>query len=119
MTSAPVASPLLVDPPLRLIVRMAGPSARAFLVQAGVSMAETGFIARLGLVPLAAMALMLPALMLMQMLANGALGGAVSSSVARALGRGDSAAANAFIWHALAIAGLASLVFGVLYAGFG
>ena len=119
MTSAPAASALLVDPPLRLIARMAGPSALAFLVQAGVSMAETGFIARLGLVPLAAMALMLPALMLMQMLANGALGGAVSSSVARALGRGDGAAANAFIWHALAIAGLASLVFGVLYAGFG
>ena len=119
MTSSPAASPLLTDPPMRLLVRMAGPSALAFLVQAGVSMAEAGFIARLGLVPLAAIALMLPALMLMQMLANGALGGAVSSSVARALGRGDGAAANAFIWHALVIAGLASLVFGGLFASFG
>ena len=79
MTSSPAASPLLTDPPMGLLVRMAGPSALAFLVQAGVSMAETGFIARLGLVALAAIALMLPALMLMQMLANGALGGAVSS----------------------------------------
>lgn len=119
MTSAPAASPLLTDPPFRLLVRMAGPSALAFLIQAAVSMAETGFIARLGLVPLAAIALMLPALMLMQMLANGALGGAVSSSVARALGRGDGAAANAFIWHALAIAALAAFVFAGLYGAFG
>lgn len=119
MTSAPAASPLLTDPPLPLLVRMAGPSALAFLVQAAVSMAETGFIARLGLSSLAAIALMLPALMLMQMLANGALGGAVSSSVARALGRGDGAAANAFIWHALAIAMMAALAFAALYAGFG
>ena len=77
MTSPSTTSPLLTEPPLRLLVRMASPSAAAFLVQAAVSMAETGFIARLGLVPLAAMALMLPALMLMQMLANGAIGGAV------------------------------------------
>jgi putative MATE family efflux protein len=119
MTSSPTASPLLTDPPFPLLVRMAGPSAMAFLVQAAVSMAETGFIARLGLVPLAAIALMLPALMLMQMLANGALGGAVSSSVARALGRGDREAADAFIWHALAIAVLAALAFAGLYAAFG
>lgn len=119
MTASPPPSPLLTDPPLGLLVRMAGPSALAFLVQAAVSMAETVFIARLGLVPLAAIALMLPALMLMQMLANGAIGGAVSSSVARALGRGDGAAANAFIWHALAIAVLAAFLFAGLYSGFG
>ena len=66
MTAATTtASPLLTEPPLRLLVRMAGPSALAFLVQAFVSMAETGFIARLGLAHLAAMAIMLPAVMLM------------------------------------------------------
>lgn len=119
MTAAATASPLLSEPPFRLILRMASPSALAFLVQAGVSMAETGFIARLGLAPLAAMALMLPALMLMQMLANGAIGGAVSSAVARALGRGDRAAAGALIWHALAIAVLAAAVFVGIYAAFG
>ncbi len=119
MTSPSTTSPLLTEPPLRLLVRMASPSAAAFLVQAAVSMAETGFIARLGLVPLAAMALMLPALMLMQMLANGAIGGAVSSAVARALGRGDPAAAQALVWHALAIAVMAALAFGGLYAFWG
>ncbi len=120
MTAAPTtASPLLTEPPLRLLVRMAGPSALAFLVQAFVSMAETGFIARLGLAHLAAMAIMLPAVMLMQMLANGAIGGAVSSAVARALGRGDRAAAGALIWHALAIGLLAAAAFAAIYAVFG
>lgn len=119
MTSAPAVSPLLADPPLRLVVRMASPSAAAFLVQAAVSMAETGFIARLGLTSLAAIALMLPALMLMQMLANGAMGGAVSSAIARALGRGDAEAARGLVWHALALAVLAAVVFGGLYAVWG
>ena len=119
MTSTLTASPLLSDPPLRLIARMATPSAAAFLVQAAVVMAETVFIARLGLVPLAAIALMLPALMLMQMLANGAIGGAVSSSIARALGQGDSAAAQALVWHSIALGGIAAVVFGGLYAVWG
>lgn len=120
MTSAAApVSPLLSDPPLSLVIRMASPSAAAFLVQAAVSMAETGFIARLGLTSLAAIALMLPALMLMQMLANGAIGGAVSSAIARALGRGDPAAAQGLIWHALALAVLAALIFGCAYAACG
>jgi len=94
---------------------MASPNAIAFLVQASVSMAETWFIARLGLAPLAAIALMFPALMLMQMLANGAMGGAVSSAIARALGRGDRAGAEALVWHALVIAGAAGLLFVALW----
>lgn len=98
-----------------LLLRMASPNAIAFLVQASVSMAEAWFIARLGTAPLAAIALMFPALMLMQMLANGAMGGAVSSAVARALGRGDRAGAEALVWHALVIAGAAGALFTLLY----
>lgn len=119
MTQAATVSPLLSDPPLRLVIRMASPSAAAFLVQAAVSMAETGFIARLGLTSLAAIAIMLPALMLMQMLANGAIGGAVSSAIARSLGRGDPEAARGLVWHALALALLASFAFGLIYAAWG
>ena len=119
MTQASSVSPLLSEPPLRLVLRMASPSAAAFLVQAAVSMAETGFIAKLGLTSLAAIALMLPALMLMQMLANGAIGGAVSSAIARALGRGDGEAARGLVWHALALAILAALGFGAIYALWG
>jgi putative MATE family efflux protein len=106
---------ILTAPPLPLLLRMATPNAIAFFVQAGVSMAEAWFIARLGVVPLAGIALMFPILMLMQMLANGAMGGGVSSAIARALGAGDLQRADALLWHALAIAVGAGILFGLLY----
>ncbi|MEQ9002124.1 MAG: MATE family efflux transporter [Pseudomonadales bacterium] len=106
---------LLEAPPLPLLLRMATPNALAFLVQASVSMAEIAFVGRLGTEPLAALALMFPGLMLMQMLSNGAVGGAVASAVARALGAGDRSRAEALVWHALAIAVVAGLGFAVAY----
>lgn len=107
---------MLTAPPLGLLLRMASPNALAFLVQASVSMAEAAFIARLGVAPLAAIALMFPILMLMQMLSNGAMGGGVSSAIARAMGAGDPDRADALIWHALAIAIGAGVMFWALFA---
>lgn len=107
---APAAAPLsrteqmLSRPALPLILAMAAPNAIAFLVQGTVSMTEVWFVGHLGTEALAAIALMFPALMLMQMLANGAIGGALSSSVARALGRGRKDQAEALIWHGIVIA---------------
>jgi len=112
---SPIAEQILSAPPLPLLLRMASPNALAFLVQAAVSMAEVAFVGRLGTVPLAAVALMFPGLMLMQMLANGAIGGAVSSAVARALGAGNRDRAEALIWHALTIAAGAALLFFVTW----
>jgi putative MATE family efflux protein len=114
-----VTQRILEGAPFPLLVRMAGPNAFAFLVQASVSVAEIGFVGRLGAVSLAGLALMFPALMLMQMLANGAMGGAVSSAVARAIGSGDSARAEALIWHALVIAVIAGGAFLLIYVVFG
>jgi hypothetical protein len=48
-------------------------------------MAEVAFVGRLGTVPLAALALMFPLLMLMQMLANGAIGGVAAAVLAVAV----------------------------------
>jgi putative MATE family efflux protein len=107
---------MLEAPPFRLLVRMAGPNAMAFLVQASVTMAEAWYVAQIGTSPLAAIALMFPALMLMQMLANGAMGGGVSSAVARALGAGDRARADALVWHALVIAVGAGILFFLIFA---
>jgi putative MATE family efflux protein len=114
-----VTQRILEGAPFPLLVRMASPNALAFLVQASVSVAEIGFVGRLGAASLAGLALMFPALMLMQMLANGALGGAVSSAIARAVGAGDNARAETLIWHALVIAVAAGLAFLVLHALFG
>ena len=110
-TLSPIAERMLKAPPFPLLVRMASPNAVAFLVQASVSMAEVAFISELGTVPLAAVALMFPGLMLMQTLANGAVGGAVSSAIARSLGGGNREKAESLIWHALAIAVFAGVFF--------
>ncbi len=106
---------ILHAPPFPLLVRLATPNAMAFFVQAAVSMAEVAFVGRLGTVPLAAIALMFPGLMLMQMLANGAIGGAVSSAIARSLGAGRQDRAAALIWHALVIALIAGVLFLVFW----
>jgi len=110
---------MLHAPILPLLVRMATPSALAFFLQSFVSMAEITFVSQLGTVPLAGLALLFPALMLMQMLSNGAIGGAVSSSVARALGAGDQSRANNIIWHAISIAVLAGAGFNLIFIAVG
>jgi MATE family, multidrug efflux pump len=110
---------LLTAAPAPLLFRMATPNALAFTIQSSVSLAEVWFIGRLGTSALASIALAFPLLMLMQAMSGGALGGAVASSVARALGAGDREKAQKLIWHALAIAALGSGLFLVLFLVFG
>ncbi len=106
---------LLEAAPLPLMLRMASPNALAFLVQSLVSMAEVYFIGQLGTVSLASIALVFPLLMLTQMMANGALGGGITSAIARALGQGDAGKAEALLWHALMIAASGALLFLLVY----
>ena len=102
---------LLSAPVLPLLIRMASPNALAFLVQSSVSMTEVWYVGQLGPISLAAMALMFPWLMLMQMLANGAIGGGVTGAIARALGANEKVQAEQLIWHALVIAMVAGISF--------
>ncbi|SFR44675.1 MatE protein [Marinobacter daqiaonensis] len=104
---------MLTRPALPLILVMATANAIAFFVQGTVSMTEVWFIGHLGTEALTAIALMFPALM--QMLANGALGGPLSSSVARALGRGRKDQAEALIWHGVVIALAAGGLFWLIW----
>ena len=106
---------MLHAPPLGLLLRMASPNALAFFVQAGVSMIEAWYIGRLGTTSLAAIALVFPGLMLMQMLSGGAMGGAVTSAIARSLGAGLHERAQRLMWHAIAIASAAGLTFALLW----
>ena len=101
------------------LLRMAAPNSFGFFVQASVSMVEAWYIGQLGTTSLAAIALVFPALMLMQMLSGGAIGGAVTSAIARSIGGGDVERAQKLVWHAFAIAGAASAAFLVLELAFG
>ena len=110
---------MLTAAPGPLLIRMATPNALAFLIQSSVSMAEVWFIGRLGTVSLAAIALAFPLLMLIQTMAGGAVGGAVTSAIARAIGAGDMARAEKLVWHSLALALIGFLFFLLMYLVFG
>jgi putative MATE family efflux protein len=89
------------------------------LAQSSVGLVETYFVGKLGTDALAGVALVFPLLMLMQMMSAGAMGGGISSAIARALGSGRRADANALVPHALAIAVAFGLAFTVALLGGG
>jgi Na+-driven multidrug efflux pump len=88
-------------------------------VQASVGLIETYFIGKLGTEALAGVALVFPVLMLMQLMSAGAMGGGISSAIARALGAGRRADADALVLQALAIAVTFGLVFMLTMLGGG
>src|SRR5271165_7429367 len=102
---------LLDGPIVATLLRLAAPNVLVMMVQASVGLIETYFIGWLGTDALAGVALVFPAVMLMQMMSAGAMGGGISSAVARALGSGRRGDANALALHAVAI----GLVFGVAF----
>nr|WP_245214343.1 MATE family efflux transporter [Pararoseomonas indoligenes] len=97
---------------------MAAPTALSAVLQAVAQIAETWLAARQGTAALAGWSVVLPFSLLMQMMSSGAMGGGVSSAIARALGAGRRDEASALVLHAVLIAVLAGAAFAVLLAGF-
>jgi len=96
---------LLLEAPITpTLLRLAAPNVVVMVVQASVGLIETYFVGKLGTDALAGIALVFPVAMLMQMMSAGAMGGGISSAVARALGGGRRVDADALVLHALAIA---------------
>jgi putative MATE family efflux protein len=110
---------ILRDPIFPLLIKMSAPNTIAFLINAFVVLVEFWFIGQLGITPLAAITLAFPAIMLTQQMAFGALGGAVSSSIARSLGANDKDKAEELLWHALYISFLGALIFFIGFLFFG
>jgi putative MATE family efflux protein len=94
---------LLQGPIIPTLLRLAWPNILVMLVQASTGLIETWFVSRLGTDALAGMALVFPGFMMMQMLSAGAIGGGISSAIARALGSGRRADADALISHAIIV----------------
>jgi Na+-driven multidrug efflux pump len=110
--SAPVNA-LLVSPILPTLLKLALPNVAAMFGSTLVAVAETSYIGRLGIEPLAAIALVFPFVILTQMMSAGAMGGGVSSAISRALGAGDRARAATLALHAVIIGLLGGLFFTV------
>jgi putative MATE family efflux protein len=101
------------------LLRMAWPNILVMLAQASTGLIETWWVSKLGTDALTGMAVVFPGFMMMQMLSAGALGGGISSAIARALGGGRKADAEALVIHAIAINLALGLLASVLFLAFG
>jgi putative MATE family efflux protein len=108
------AARLLTAPILPTLLRLSAPGVLLVVFQSLVSIGDTYIVGRLGTAPLAGLALVFPLIMLLQMASAGAMGGGVSSAIARALGAGDSRGARRLVVHALVIATAMGLAFTAL-----
>lgn len=106
---------LLEAPIFPLLVKMSWPNILIMLAQASTGLVETWWLSKLGMDALAGMALVFPPMMLMTMYSAGAVGGGISSAVARSLGAGRQDTANALILHAIVINIGLGLIFSVIF----
>ena len=109
-----MTSPLISAPILPTLLRLSAPGLILVLFQSMVSVGDTYFIGRLGTAPLAGLALVFPLIMLLQMTSAGAMGGGISSAIARALGAGHPERARRLVVHALIIAAAMAAAFTLL-----
>jgi MATE family, multidrug efflux pump len=122
VVTAPSLNPrtqrILHAPILSTLLRLAAPNIVVVMVQALSSAVDAFYLGRLGAEVLAGIALVFPLWTLMVTTSAGALGGGISSSIARALGAGRRADADAAVAHALILSTAAAFVFSaVVLAG--
>ena len=91
MTPAERRQMMLGGPIVPTILTLAAPNVLNVAMQSLVSISDSWFVGQLGLVDLAALALVFPTQMALGQMSAGAMGGGISSSVARALGSGNRA----------------------------
>ncbi|CAN5372317.1 MATE family efflux transporter [soil metagenome] len=104
---------LLHGPVLATLLSLAVPNLIVMLAQAAANFLESYYVGLLGVDALAGAALVFPLVMLMQMMSAGGIGGAISSAIARALGGGRHEEAEALALHAVVIALVAGVLFGL------
>ena len=105
----------LTQPVMPLLIRMSAPNTIAFFIQSIVVLTEVWFISKLGINSLAAVALAFPLLMITQTMSGGALGGAITSAIARSMGANDIDRAEKLIWHSIVISLGGALTFLIFF----
>jgi len=121
--ASPAMSPrtrmLLHGPIIPTLLRMAWPNVLVMLAQASTGLIETWWVSHLGTDALAGMALVFPGFMMMSMLSAGAVGGGISSAVARSLGAGRRGDGDSLVLHAILINLALGLATSALFLLFG
>jgi putative MATE family efflux protein len=110
---------IISAPVIRTLLSLSWPNLLMVVVHAGVNIAETYFVSLLGPEPLAGIGLGFPLFMIMYSTTAIGFGGAVSSSVARALGANDLRGAEQIAFHAVVLAVMLGLTFTILELAFG
>jgi putative MATE family efflux protein len=101
---------LLEGPIVPTLIRLAWPNILVMLAQSSTGLIEMWYISRLGSDALAGIALVTPVLIFMQNMSQGAVGGGISSAIARALGAGRRDHASVVMFHALAVTTILGIV---------
>lgn len=115
----PRTQAFLHGPIVSTLIRLSWPNILVMLAQASTGLIETWWVSHLGTDALAGMAIVFPVVMLMQMMSQGAMGGGISSAIARALGAGRHEEADALVLHAILINVVFGAFFAVAVLGFG
>ena len=102
---------LLTAPIGPLLLRLAAPNVVLMMVQQSVGLIEIYWLGRLGTAALTGVTLVFPLLSIMQAMSSGAVGGGMSSAVARALGADRRDDASVLASHSLVI----GLVLGLFF----
>lgn len=111
---------IFLNGPIALtLFHLSWPNIVVMVAQASTGLIETWWLSYLGTDALAGMAIVFPVVMVMQMMSGGAVGGGISSAIARALGRNDQEEADALVLHALIIDVVLGVTISVLVLTFG
>jgi Na+-driven multidrug efflux pump len=94
---------LLTRPIAPMIMRLAIPNVAVMAVYISIGLLEVYFVSRLGVDALAGVAPVFPLVSLVASVAQGAIGGGVVTTVARALGTGRISDASEYAWYAVAL----------------
>jgi putative MATE family efflux protein len=105
---------MLEGPIVGTILRLAAPTIVGSLAQMLALMIQMYFIGMLGIEAFAGVTLVFPWLTLMQLLSNGGVGAGVASAVARSLGAGRKADAEALILNAVVLGAVMGIVFSAV-----
>ncbi len=109
---------MLGGPIAPMLAKMSAPNVATAFAFVAIWVTDAWFIGRLGILPLASVALVFPVHTMMQMMSAGAMGGGVSSAVARALGAGDRTRADALVRHSVVIAAVMALLYFLVFGLF-
>ncbi len=115
MTTATTLDRIRQGPILPTLLRLSTPNVLAMGLAVVVAIAETFYVGRLGTTPLAALGLVFPFAMLTGTLSAGAMGGGVSSAIARAIGAADIDRAHTLAMHAILIGAAMGIAYSLFF----